>query len=142
MNDSKSNVLVWNTYLEDIKRPSQSHLYEYCYNNTHIALDILSNFHPDFVPNFWIGPGWISTVFDLHQELVKLDPNYIIYQIKEKFGALRFYAEPVDSINAESFNLLIADAETKSMITCELCSLPAKVIKDKYLFRTLCNDCP
>jgi len=141
MNDTSNNIITWNKYLEDINLPHQSSIHDYCYQNTDTALQVLSNFHPDYVSNFWIGPGWIPTVFELHLQLSKIDPHYVIYQIKEKFGGLRFYAESINPIYADTFDSLISAAETKSLSICELCSSPANVMKDNYLYRTLCAGC-
>ena len=42
-----------------------------------------------------IGPGWNDIVLDLHNKLVKENPDYFIAQIKEKFGTLRYYTGPM-----------------------------------------------
>lgn len=34
---------------------------------------------------------WEDIVIDCHEQLVKIDPDYTILQIKEKFGGLRYY---------------------------------------------------
>jgi hypothetical protein len=41
-----------------------------------------------------IGPGWLPVIERLHADLLKIDPNYVVAQVKEKFGGLRFYAYP------------------------------------------------
>lgn len=141
MSKTPDTLKIWNSYLESINKHYQSHLYDFCQKNSSTAVDILDNFHPDFVPNFWIGPGWMPLVFDTHKKLSEIDSNYLVYQIKEKFGGLRYYAEPIHPENTELFISIIGDAETKSFSVCELCSQHAQVQKDKYLFRTLCVDC-
>jgi hypothetical protein len=37
------------------------------------------------------GPGWKTIVFDCHNELLAIDPDYKILQIKQKFNGLRYY---------------------------------------------------
>lgn len=37
------------------------------------------------------GPGWKDIVSDCHTELLAIDPDYKILQIKEKFNGLRYY---------------------------------------------------
>ena len=43
----------------------------------------------------WIscGPGWYPIVVRLDTELAAIDPGYVVHQVKEKFGGLRYYAE-------------------------------------------------
>lgn len=37
---------------------------------------------------------WYPLVLKCHEELLEIDPNYTIFQIKEKFGGLRYYFSP------------------------------------------------
>ena len=37
------------------------------------------------------GPGWKAIVLDCHAELLAIDPDYKILQIKQKFNGLRYY---------------------------------------------------
>ena len=136
-----SNLLTWNKYLEDINQPCQTDLYLFCQKNTSLALEILDNFHADFVPNFCIGPGWMPLVFDAHKHLSEIDNNYVVYQIKEKFGGLRYYAEPIEEKNIQLFVSVIGDAEARSLSICEICSNPAQTRKTNYTYRTLCDIC-
>ena len=50
------------------------------------------------VPEYWksidVGEGWYQLVLDCDKELTGVDPNYQIYQVKEKFGGLRYYTKP------------------------------------------------
>lgn len=41
----------------------------------------------------YCGKGWYWILEELDQKLLKLDPNYKIIQVKEKFGGLRYYFE-------------------------------------------------
>ena len=44
----------------------------------------------------WIscGPGWYPILARLDTQLAAIDPAYVVHQVKEKFGGLRYYAEP------------------------------------------------
>ena len=44
----------------------------------------------------WIScdKGWYPLVVGLNEQLSQLDPDYQLHQVKEKFGMLRYYAEP------------------------------------------------
>jgi hypothetical protein len=50
------------------------------------------------VPGYWksidVDEGWYQLVIDCDKELTGVDPNYQIYQVKEKFGGLRYYTKP------------------------------------------------
>lgn len=68
-----------------------------------------------------IPDSWVDLVNDLHNELVKLDPDYKINQIKVKFGGLRYYIEhsrafmqAASEEEFEKFRSLIWAAEEKS----------------------------
>lgn len=38
-----------------------------------------------------VGPGWFPILAEMHARLVKLNPNYRLEQVKEKYGELRVY---------------------------------------------------
>ena len=57
-------------------------------------------------------------------------------QIKEKYGALRFYYDGGDDIIAG----MIRYAEALSLVTCSICGAPAKAYSSGWL-STLCDDC-
>jgi hypothetical protein len=44
----------------------------------------------------WIscGPGWYPILARLDTRLANIDPGYVVHQVKEKFGGLRYYTEP------------------------------------------------
>ena len=67
----------------------------------------------------WIGvsAGWYRLVVTLNQELAEIDPWYEIYQVKEKFGTLRYYCSSSD----ERSRRLIRTAEMESATICETC---------------------
>ena len=47
-----------------------------------------------YLDNLDTGKGWQEIIENLDRELAKIDPNYTIDQIKEKFGGLRYYYTP------------------------------------------------
>ena len=81
------------------------------------------------------GPGWNDIVLDLHNKLVKENPEYFIAQIKEKFSTLRYYVGPM----TEQGHMYISDAENKSSQTCEECGRPGELRQDGYWIVTLCE---
>lgn len=80
------------------------------------------------------GPGWKS----IYEPLIGLcrKEGVKILQIKEKFGALRFYVGPAPDRILDA----IAAAEAKSQTTCEQCGAPGKRRDDGWI-RTLCAGC-
>jgi len=72
-----------------------------------------------------IDEGWYKLALQCHIELLNADPDYKILQIKEKFGALRFYVEPSEEYyqtpegEKTNLNAIIAKYEALSRVTCE-----------------------
>lgn len=93
---------------------------------------------------FECGDGWFKILYDLSKKIQKLIDekkvsNYFsVYQIKEKFGFLRYYP----NFSTYEIDELIDQAEEKSMVTCEQCGKKGK-IKDigGHWYMTLCNSC-
>ena len=81
-----------------------------------------------------IGQGWMPLVIALDSQLSVLNPDYIIEQIKEKFGGLRYYASGI----AFTDQNLIEEAENKSYSICETCGEVGKLRKGGWL-KTTCD---
>ncbi len=89
----------------------------------------------------WIscGSGWYPILARLDDRLRAIDPDYEVYQIKEKFGTLRFYWSGCGGAASRE---AVADAEAESARTCELCSTPARLkVSPTGWYRTLCEAC-
>lgn len=72
----------------------------------------------------WISceAGWYALITELGTKLEAVDPDFVVHQIKEKFGTLRFYAETdLEGERRERFDALIAEAEVLSAQICEQC---------------------
>ena len=73
-----------------------------------------------------IDEGWYKLVLDCHNEILRIDPEYRIHQIKEKFGALRYYFELSESYwetpkdKRTDLTPIISKYEAMSRVTCEL----------------------
>lgn len=61
------------------------------------------------------GEGWYPLLTELHNELIQVDPNYRIYQIKQKFGGLRFYAQAANKDNDPQLQQIISEYEQKAL---------------------------
>jgi hypothetical protein len=90
-----------------------------------------------------VGDGWQTIIEKLHADLLAIDPNYSVDQIKEKFGALRYYVT-YDTDNDElraKMDALIVEAENQSAVTCEWCGKPGKNSASNGWWITLCDPC-
>lgn len=94
-------------------------------------------------PGWWtgidIGPGWNEIVLDLDAKLATLFPDYQVHQVKEKFGGLRYYTEPVPAELFDRWHALIVRAERLCSETCEECGQPGTLRPTRWV-RTLCDD--
>lgn len=90
--------------------------------------------------------GWLALLNILFKKIAELDTEKLvkIFQIKEKFGGLRFYIEFNTSVKEEYSNPiydLIQQAEHESYKICELCgATPASQTNTRWI-KTLCKKC-
>jgi len=85
-----------------------------------------------------IGEGWHPLVRDLETELNKLDPDFELQQVKEKFGGLRYYAQTRTDFGT-AFHHAIGVAEEKSLHVCEVCGEPGETKATYHWLKTLCE---
>jgi hypothetical protein len=100
------------------------------------------------------GDGWFDLVWQLCEQIelivlageadtreweAQLDttkhPPFEVYQVKEKFGGLRFYT---NSHNRAIFDL-IQQAEEQSFHICDICGQPGALRKHSW-WRTRCDE--
>ena len=79
--------------------------------------------------------GWREIVESLVNDLVDMGWDRELFQIKEKFGGLRFY---VGQCSDEMYDR-IAEAERKSLETCMKCGKPGFAIDHGWIL-TLCEE--
>lgn len=84
--------------------------------------------------------GWYKILYSLCtdlRELLKENPidQFIVLQVKEKFGGLRFYI----GAGSEKIFARIVQAEVDSVHTCEYCGQPGKIRWKLPWIRTLCD---
>ena len=82
-----------------------------------------------------VGKGWTSIIVKLIDDLWAMGWDGGIYQVKEKFGGLRFY------INAtpEQYKVIMK-AEAESFKTCENCGKKGKTKNIDLHCVTLCDE--
>lgn len=84
-------------------------------------------------------PGWHPILVALHQDLMSLDPDYTVGQVKEKFGGLRVY---LDSGVTPEIEAAIDAAEALCAQTCEMCGDPGGNRRvSQFYVMTVCDSC-
>lgn len=94
------------------------------------------------------GSGWYKILDELCAKITELtegsDVKVVALQVKEKFGALRFYYAVENPKEGSRINEAIAemvgDAEELSYKTCESCGKPGKKRGQGWV-KTLCDAC-
>lgn len=89
--------------------------------------DLINRIDPAYGKYINVGKGWEKIICDCNEELTELDPNYKIFQIKEKFGDLRFYYQPSDAVGDDvksKMNEVVWKYEQIASKTCEETGLP------------------
>lgn len=84
-----------------------------------------------------VGKGWHGIVARLVDDLFALGWNGRVYQVKEKFGGLRFYAA---TNGASEIHDRIEEAMNESYKTCEECGEPGVIREDRSWIQTLCEE--
>ena len=85
------------------------------------------------------GDGWFEIIKELSEKLEPL--GVVAAQVKEKFGGLRFYTNPIpEGVEWETVHEMISEAEVKSYETCEDCGKPGKRTGNMWI-KTLCEEC-
>ena len=102
----------------------------------------------DYAPfSFECADGWydliyrlsytITSIIENDEELAKHEPK--VFQIKEKWGTLRFYM----SRYSDELHEVIAEAEKESEKICETCGVQGDGVelKSDSWVRTICEEC-
>lgn len=120
-------------------------------DNPQLLEAVLRRFHKDFPAVIDCGKGWHQLIIDCDLELAAIDPNYRIYQIKEKFGTLRYYFQQSDEMTSEKssyspirlqMNKIVSTYESVSSYKCEHCGvMGARLRTETIRNRTLCDKC-
>lgn len=100
-------------------------------------LEILDKVDPTFGREIACDEGWWPLISELHHKICELDPDYRIYQIKEKFGTLRFYCAPSNPDIQNQINALVREYELLSSQTCEITGGPGEIMFRSGVYKTL-----
>jgi hypothetical protein len=87
------------------------------------------------------GPGWWPLIRDLATLLDDTCPGWCAFQVKEKFGGLRFYAHLGEGSGDSAGRgwQAIQKAEAESFTICEQCGEPGFLRSGSWL-KTLCDN--
>jgi len=87
---------------------------------------------PDFGKYIDVDEGWYQLIINCDEELTAIDPNYQVFQIKQKFGGLRYYMSPSNDTTAEQrdgMHEVVSKYEKIAARTCEATGLPGVLMK-------------
>jgi hypothetical protein len=99
--------------------------------------DIIDRLDPTFGKIIDCESGWFALINELHSKLMLVDDNYRIFQIKEKFGGLRFYYSCSSPIHEEAMRKVVSTYEKISYLTCEKSGKPGQLMKKNGIYKTL-----
>ncbi|MHB8189259.1 MAG: hypothetical protein ACYDHP_02295 [Ferrimicrobium sp.] len=95
--------------------------------------------------SIWCERGWYPIAVDVDRQLAEIDPAYIVHQVKEKFGGLRYYFTPSDTASEPQVRKMrdvVARAKRKATGTCEVCGATADVdLRKGAHWQTACSTC-
>ena len=89
----------------------------------------------------WIscGKGWYPLIVETDQRLAAIDPNYVIFQVKEKFGRCRYYHSISADCDYETARAIESETERRSGTICEVCGAPGTTRSGGWI-QTLCDE--
>ena len=100
------------------------------------------------IPDGWgrwltMEKGWYPIVVDLDRRLAEVDPGYVLFQAKQKWGQLCYYYEASDGALPSAMEAAVAEAEARAAVTCEECGSTRDVslYDDRPYVQTLCRRC-
>lgn len=102
-----------------------------------IMQDIIDRLDSTFGKTIDCESGWFALINELHSKLVLIDDNYRIFQIKEKFGGLRFYYSCSSPIHDKAMSKVVSTYEKISYLTCEKSGKPGQLMKRNGIYKTL-----
>ena len=92
---------------------------------------------------FYVADGWFDVLWALSDDLecmglaLPVRSKLNVQQVKEKFGALRFYVTHAP----EEIRQRIQTAQADSERTCELCGQPGQIMVKSFFWAARCPGC-
>ncbi|MGW5063848.1 hypothetical protein ACWEQ2_42415 [Streptomyces sp. NPDC004096] len=92
-----------------------------------------------------VGPGWHSLILRLHEQLLFVDPDYQVDDLKEKLGAARIRITSTSVPARPEMRALVASAEEQSATVCEFCGASGRrrtrSNDTRGWIKSVCDDC-
>ena len=86
--------------------------------------------------------GWYPLIIRIDAQLVEVDPDYEVHQIKEKFGGLDFNFGTGKGLDALlAMNAITRVAREESQHVCERCGQAGRLSMRNHWYKTLCEQC-
>jgi hypothetical protein len=100
---------------------------------------VINRIDPTFGKTIDCEQGWWQIVADCANELESIDQDYVIYQVKEKFGTLRFYFRASDPSLEHKMNKVVSKFEKIASQTCERTGKEGKLLRHQTtrVYKTL-----
>lgn len=98
---------------------------------------LLARIVKEFPKTIDCGKGWWPLVAELDSKLADIDPDYTIYQIKEKFGGLRYYFAPSFPNRSSEMTAIVMEYEQKCGQLCEVTGKEGVLMVRNGYFKTL-----
>ena len=99
-----------------------------------------SNRNPLALYGISVDDGWMPLIEKCAEEIVAIDEDIRFFQIKEKFGGLRFYTDNGNKEKWEAIREVISKYERESVTVCEVCGEPGTIGKGSRMWiKTLCD---
>jgi hypothetical protein len=80
---------------------------------------VLVRINPEYGVYISCEKGWWHLIAMCDKELSAIDPDYTVFQIKEKFGGLRYYYSPSNPELRKNMDEVILKYEKICSMTCE-----------------------
>jgi hypothetical protein len=87
-----------------------------------------------------VGNGWRPLVIELHHDLMDLDPDYRLYDIRERLGGLAVIARYHHDARDGAARLL-AVAKAQAVQTCVVCGAHGQLRPERPRLHALCEKC-
>ena len=98
---------------------------------------VLARIDPRYGVEIRCDEGWWQLISLCDKELADIDPDYTIFQVKEKFGGLRYYHSPSSPTRAKEMNAVVAKFEHMCSMTCEKTGKHGYLMKKGFVYKTL-----
>ena len=102
---------------------------------------VLERINPEYGITISCDEGWWSLIALCDKELASVDPLYTVFQIKEKFGGLRYYYSPSNPDSRKKMDEIVLKYEKICSMTCEMTGKHGYLMINGWgLVKTLNNE--